>query len=119
MQAFGIGKPTGIDLAGEESQALAPLAKMQPLQLATSSFGQGVVVTPIEMLAAINTVANGGVWVQPHVVTSISGGGQPTTVVRPKTQRAISAQTASTLAQMMVGVVDATGADGPQARIWP
>jgi cell division protein FtsI/penicillin-binding protein 2 len=119
MESFGIGQSTGIDLAGEESQALAPLSQLQPLQLATSSFGQGVVVTPIEMLAAVNTVANGGVWVQPHVVTSISGGGQPTTYIKPKTREVISAQTAATLSQMMVGVVDATGADGSAARIWP
>jgi cell division protein FtsI/penicillin-binding protein 2 len=119
MEAFGIGKPTGIDLAGEESQPLPPLSEETALTLATSSFGQGVVVTPIEMLAAVNAIANGGVWVQPHVVTSISGGGQPTTVITPKTHRVISAQTASTLAQMMIGVIDAPGADGSEARIWP
>lgn len=119
MKNFGIGEPTGIDLAGEESEALPPESSMQPLQLATASFGQGVVVTPIEMLAAINSVANGGVWVQPHVVTSISGGGQPTTEIQPKTRRVISAQTAATLSQMMVGVIDAPEADGSEARIWP
>ena len=119
MESFGIGQPTGIDLAGEASQPLAPLAHQSPLQLATSAFGQGVVVTPIEMLAAINAVANGGVWVQPHVVTAISGGGKPTTVIKPKTRRVISAATATTLAQMMVGVIDAPGADGSEARIWP
>jgi len=119
MENFGIGQPTGIDLAGEESQALPALSQLSPLQLATSSFGQGVVVTPIEMLAAINAVANGGVWVQPHVVASISGGGQPTTYLKPKTREVISAPTAATLTQMMVGVVDATGADGSAARIWP
>jgi len=119
LESFGIGNPTGIDLAGEESQPLAPLAQQSALQLATSSFGQGIVVTPIEMLAAVNAIANGGVWVQPHVVTSITGGDQPTTVIKPKTHRVISTQTASTLAQMMVGVIDAPGADGSEARIWP
>jgi cell division protein FtsI/penicillin-binding protein 2 len=119
LEAFGIGKPTGIDLAGEENEPVAPLSELAPLQLATTAFGQGVVVTPIEILAAINTVANGGVWVQPHVVTSISGGGQPTTNIVPQTHRVISTQTASTLAQMMVQVIDAPGADASLARIWP
>jgi len=119
MQAFGIGQPTGIDLAGEESQALPTLSQETALTLATSSFGQGVVGTPIEMLAAVNAIANGGVWVQPHVVTSISGGGQPTTVIKPKTRRVVSAQTASTLAKMMIGVIDDPGADASEARIWP
>ncbi|MGH7610638.1 MAG: peptidoglycan D,D-transpeptidase FtsI family protein [Candidatus Dormibacteria bacterium] len=119
MENFGIGQPTGIDLAGEASQRLPQLSSLQPLQLATASFGQGVVATPVEVMAAINAVANGGVWVQPHVVTSISGGGQPTTYVQPRTRRVISTQTAATLAQMMVGVVDVTGASGYEARIWP
>lgn len=119
MEDFGIGKPTGIDLAGEESQALPPPSHETALTLATSSFGQGVVVTPIEMLAAVNAIANGGVWVQPHVVTSISGGGQPTTVVKPETRRVVSTQTAATLAKMMSGVIDDLGADASEARIWP
>jgi cell division protein FtsI/penicillin-binding protein 2 len=119
LEDFGIGKPTGIDLAGEESQSLPPLSQETALQLATSSFGQGEVVTPIEMLAAVNAIANGGVWVQPHVVTSITGGGKPTTVIKPETRRVVSSQTASTLAKMMVGVIDDPGADASEARIWP
>lgn len=119
MKAFGIGEPTGVDLAGESSQPLPALSQLQPLQLATASFGQGVVATPVEVLGAINAVANGGVWVQPHVVTAISGGGQPTTYSHPQTRRVISTQTAATLGQMMVGVVDVTGASGFEARIWP
>ncbi len=119
LQAFGIGQPTGIDLAGESNQALPAYAQTQPLQFATYSFGQGYVATPIQMLAAVNTVANGGVWVQPHVVSAITGGGKPTTYIKSQTRRVISAAAAQTLSQMMVGVVDAAGASGYQARIWP
>jgi cell division protein FtsI/penicillin-binding protein 2 len=119
MQAFGIGHPTGIDLAGESNQPLPPYSQTQPLQFATYSFGQGYVTTPIQMLAAVNTIANGGVWVQPHVVSEIVGGNQPPTVIKPKTRRVISDTTAQTLTQMMVGVVDAPGASGFEARIWP
>ncbi|HUY60523.1 MAG TPA: penicillin-binding transpeptidase domain-containing protein, partial [Candidatus Dormibacteraeota bacterium] len=119
LQAFGIGHPTGIDLAGEAWSPLPPLAGMSPVQLATASFGQGIVATPIEMLSAINAVANGGVWVQPHVVTSISGGGKPTVYFQPKTHRVISAQAAHTLTQMMVKVVDAPIGSGFEARMWP
>ncbi len=117
MKAFGIGVPTGIDLAGASNQPLPPLSQLQPVQLATASFGQGYVTTPIQMLAAVNTVANGGVWVQPHVVTAITGGGQPTTYIKPKTHRAISAAAAQTLAKMMVGVVDVPGASGFEAKM--
>jgi len=119
MKAFGIGVPTGIDLAGASNQALPPLSQLQPIQLATASFGQGYVTTPIQMLSAVNAVANGGVWVQPHVVTAITGGGKPTTYVKPSTHRVISAATAQTLTKMMVGVVDVPGASGYAAKIWP
>ncbi len=117
MKAFGIGIPTGIDLAGASNQPLPPYSQLQPVQFATASFGQGYVVTPIQMLAAVNTVANGGVWVQPHVVTAITGGGLPTTRIKPKTHRAISAAAAQTLANMMVGVVDVPGASGFEAKM--
>jgi cell division protein FtsI/penicillin-binding protein 2 len=117
MKAFGIGVPTGIDLAGASNQPLPPYSQLQPVQFATASFGQGYVVTPIQMLAAVNTVANGGVWVQPHVVTAITGGGLPTTRIKPRTHRAISAAAAQTLANMMVGVVDVPGASGFEAKM--
>ena len=117
MKAFGIGIPTGIDLAGASNQPLPPYSQLQPVQFATASFGQGYVVTPIQMLAAVNTVANGGVWVQPHVVTAITGGGLPTTRIKPRTHRAISAAAAQTLANMMVGVVDVPGASGFEAKM--
>jgi cell division protein FtsI/penicillin-binding protein 2 len=117
MQAFGIGHATGIDLAGASNQPLPSLSSQQPLQLATSSFGQGFVITPIQMLAALNTIANGGVWVEPHVVTAITGGGKPTTHIKAKTRRVVTAATAKTLTQMMVGVVDVPGASGFEAKM--
>ncbi|MBV8194232.1 MAG: penicillin-binding protein 2, partial [Candidatus Dormibacteraeota bacterium] len=118
MLAFGIGAPTGVDLAGEVNAPLSPQSSWGTLQYAEASFGQGVAVTPIEMLAAVNAVANGGVWVQPHVADSIvdpsSGHSSP---VVPRTRRVMSAAAASTLSQMMVGVVDDRGAEGNEAQI--
>ena len=68
MLAFGIGAPTGVDLAGEVNQQMLPQSRLSALDYAEMSFGQSVSVTPVEMLAAINAVADGGVWVQPHAV---------------------------------------------------
>src|SRR5256884_4896385 len=68
LQKFGIGAPTGVDLAAETAEPLRDLTKWKPVELATASFGQGVDTTPIEMLAAINVAANGGNLVWPHVV---------------------------------------------------
>jgi len=68
------------------------------------------------MLAAVNAVANGGVWVQPHAVQSVidPATGKSTPVV-PTTRRVISTAAAATLAQMMTGVVEDKGAEGSMA----
>ena len=118
LLAFGIGAPTGIDLAGEQNVPLPAQTTQTPLDLAEDAFGQHVQVTPVEILAAINAVANGGVWVQPHAVQAVVDPttGKSTPVV-PSTRRVISASAAATLAQMMTGVVDDKGAEGSLARI--
>jgi len=118
LLAFGIGAPTGIDLAGEVSNPLAPASSWSALKYAEATFGQGLVTTPVQMLAAVNAIANGGVWVQPHVVNAIvnPNTGRTTPFV-PVTRRVISATAANTLAHMMVGVVNDPGAEGFKAKI--
>ena len=68
----GIGEKTGIDLPGEGTGLVKNLKKITPLDLATMSYGQGVAVTQIQYMAAFNAVANGGVWIKPHVMKEIS-----------------------------------------------
>ena len=118
LLAFGIGAPTGVDLAGEQNVPLPPQRRFSALDLAEAAFGQRLQVTPVEMLAAINAVANGGVWVQPHAVESVIDPvtGRAAQVV-PTTRRVISTTAAATLAQMMTGVVEDRGAEGTLARI--
>jgi cell division protein FtsI/penicillin-binding protein 2 len=118
LLSFGIGAPTGVDLSGEQNVPVRAQSQLSSLDLAESAFGQRVQVTPIEMLAAINAVANGGVWVQPHAVQAVidPATGRSAEVV-PTTRRVISADAAATLAQMMTGVVEDRGAEGSLARI--
>jgi cell division protein FtsI/penicillin-binding protein 2 len=118
MLAFGIGAPTGIDLAGEVNQPVPKQSAWSELNYAEAAFGQGVATTPVEMLAAVNTIANGGVWVQPHVVDAVTDPATgKTTQFVPRTRRVVTADTASTLAKMMVGVVEDRNAEGSLARI--
>lgn len=107
LQKFGIGTPTGIDVAAETAASLADLSKWKASQLATASFGQGVDATPIEMLAAVNAVATGGNYVWPHVVDAFIDGNGVRHPVQPRVVRqVISAKTAQQMQQMMVGVVE-------------
>jgi cell division protein FtsI/penicillin-binding protein 2 len=100
------------------NQPLPAQSTWNTLKYAEASFGQGVVATPVEMLAAINAVANGGIWVEPHAVNEIINPNTGTTsAVTPTTRRVMSAASAATLAHMMVGVVDDPGAEGFKAKI--
>lgn len=71
FDAFGLTKKTGIDLPGESRGIYYTADKLNPVQLATSAFGQSNTVTPIQMITAAAAVANGGYLVQPHVVAQI------------------------------------------------
>src|SRR5258708_34505911 len=79
LQKFGIGSPTGIDVAAETAEPLRDLPKWKPVELATASFGQGVDTTAIDMLAAVNVLATGGHPGWPPVVEQVidSNGTRP------------------------------------------
>ena len=72
INEFGFGEKTGIDLNGEGEGILFPLEKVHNVELATSAFGQGVSVTPIQQVMAVSSVVNGGYLYQPYIVESIS-----------------------------------------------
>ncbi|MFC4599408.1 stage V sporulation protein D [Cohnella hongkongensis] len=67
---FGFGQKTGIDLQGEENGILFKLKQVGPVELATTSFGQGVSVTPIQQIAAVSAAINGGKLFKPFVSKS-------------------------------------------------
>lgn len=72
FQAFGYNRPTGIDLPGEASGLFfSSDGSMTELDLAISSFGQGISVTPLQMVTAISAIANGGELLQPYVVKQV------------------------------------------------
>ncbi|CDN45807.1 Stage V sporulation protein D [Paenibacillus sp. P22] len=67
IKDFGFGKKTGIDLGGEENGILFKLSQVGPVELATTAFGQGVSVTPIQQIAAVSAAVNGGTLYEPHL----------------------------------------------------
>ncbi|MBP1904371.1 stage V sporulation protein D (sporulation-specific penicillin-binding protein) [Paenibacillus turicensis] len=70
IQNFGFGTKTGIDLAGESTGILFKLSQVGPVELATTAFGQGVSVTPIQQITAVSAAINGGKLYQPYVAKS-------------------------------------------------
>jgi cell division protein FtsI (penicillin-binding protein 3) len=72
LSDFGIGSRTGIDLHGESAGLLLASKYWRPIDQAATGFGQGAVaVTPLQLVSATGAIANGGTWVQPHVIRRI------------------------------------------------
>ena len=72
IHEFGFGKKTEVDLNGEASGILFNLDNVGPVELATTSFGQGVSVTPIQQITAVSAAINGGYLLKPYIVKNIS-----------------------------------------------
>lgn len=72
IERFGFGVKTGIDLNGETSGILFDRSKVGPVELATTAFGQGVSVTPIQQVTAVSAAINGGTLYKPYIVKSIN-----------------------------------------------
>ncbi|MGZ6347793.1 MAG: peptidoglycan D,D-transpeptidase FtsI family protein [Anaerolineales bacterium] len=103
MNRFGLGHLTGIDLAGEAAGRLKIPGDGDwfPVDLATNAFGQGVAVTPIQMMMTASAIANGGRMVTPHVLYAMLRDGRQYNVPSQFAGSPISIDTANTLDQML------------------
>jgi cell division protein FtsI/penicillin-binding protein 2 len=110
---FGFGAQTGIDFPGESRGQVLPLDKWSGSTIGNVPIGQGIAVTPVQMAAAYSAIANGGIWVQPHLVDKVGG----RTVHDFKRRRIVSPAVDLVLKQMLTNVVDEHGATGNEAQI--
>ena len=103
MERFGLGHPTGIDLSGEAMGRLKVPGDTDwyPVDLGTNAFGQGISVTPLQMLMATSAIANEGRMVTPHVLYSMVRDGHQYNVPSQYAGSPISADTARTLSEML------------------
>ncbi len=108
VRAFQFGQPTGIELARESSGVVRfdNSEGWHLIDLATNSFGQGIIVTPLQMLRAISAVANDGRMVTPHILKSVVSRDRQYDVTPQFAGQPISAQTARTLSEMLASIVE-------------
>jgi stage V sporulation protein D (sporulation-specific penicillin-binding protein) len=119
LDLFGIGKLTGIDVANEVVAYRQPLNNVHASELATMSFGQGVAVTPIEMISAINTVASGGRYVKPRVATAmIDPDGKRNDLAPDPGRQVLSLKATQEMRAMMVQVVESGSGFKAQIPGW-
>jgi cell division protein FtsI/penicillin-binding protein 2 len=108
LSGFGFGEPTGIELPGEVPGTMRTptTSGWAPVDVATNSFGQGIAVTPIQMLAAVAAIGNDGMLMRPTLVKQFVVDGR---VQRPEphaVRQVVAPQTARTLRTMMVTVLE-------------
>ncbi|MCL4272848.1 MAG: penicillin-binding protein 2 [Anaerolineales bacterium] len=103
MDAFGFGHLTNVDMAGESAGRLKVPGDSDwyPVDLGTNSFGQGIAVTPMQMLSSVSAVANEGRMVTPHVLYAMVREGRQYNVPAQYLGSPISPQTAATLSEML------------------
>jgi cell division protein FtsI (penicillin-binding protein 3) len=115
ISRFGFGQPIAPDFRGESPGIVWNPARLGPSALASVSMGYQVGVTPIQMAAAVSSIANGGRLVEPRVVRAFIRNGHRDTVAPKVLRRAVTAETAATLTDIMEAVVDR--GTGTAARI--
>ncbi|MCB0070191.1 MAG: penicillin-binding protein 2 [Caldilineaceae bacterium] len=116
VRKFGFGEPTEIDLSGEVSGAvkLPYMRNWSPADLGANSFGQGLAVTPTQMIAAAAAIANDGRLMRPYVVQARIQDDKALVTAPTFLRQSISPESAEKLTEMMVGVIE-RGA--PAARV--
>ena len=107
LEKFGLLKKTGIDLPGEAGSIFLAKDKVGPVELATISFGQRFEITPIQLVTAVSSIANGGTSVKPRVVKQIinSETKEVTDVPVENNGTVISKETSEKVLSMMESVV--------------
>lgn len=106
LENFGFGKTTDIDLQDESSPDIRSKGQWKEIDLATASFGQGIAVTPIQMVRAVSAVANGGYLMEPHVARFISDDKERFEIKPKIIKQVIKDSTAEMIKEMMVAAVE-------------
>lgn len=112
VRKFGIGQPTNIGLSGEAAGQLRTPADKDswwPIDLATNTFGQGLSVTPLQMVTAVSAVVNGGTLMRPYLVQRIESTDGARTFQPTPVRRVISEEASRTMRAMMNTVAEQGG----------
>jgi len=116
IRRFGFGRPTGIDFPGESKGIVLPPDRWSGSTIGNVPIGQGIAVTPLQMITAYGAIANKGVWIEPHLVDRVEGE-KP---VEAERRRILSTKTADEVRHMLREVVEegsGTAAQVPGYRI--
>ena len=106
LNDYGFGKKTDIDLQGEFVNQIKPFNNWYPIDFATVTFGQGIAVTPLQMVKAFASLINGGQLLQPHVVKQINDNSTIRNIQKKLVKRILSTQTSEVIKKMLQSTVE-------------
>jgi len=111
IKDFGFGERTGVDLPGERKGIIRPVKSWSKVALGTTSFGQGMSVTALQLISAFSAIANGGNLMKPYLVREIvDQKGRTITKISPRVvRRVISQNTAERVTLLLKGVAEKGG----------
>jgi cell division protein FtsI/penicillin-binding protein 2 len=108
VKDYGFGERSGIELGAESTGNIGNLlsGKVKEIDAATASFGQGISVTPLQMVMSYQALANKGIMMKPYIIQAIIRDGQREEMVPKQLRQVVSAKTAATISAMLVNVVE-------------
>ncbi|MBI5254596.1 penicillin-binding protein 2 [Candidatus Falkowbacteria bacterium] len=107
VKKFNMGVKTKIDMFNEAAGNISSLNKKHELYMATASFGQGIMTTPLQMVSAYAAILNGGKLMRPYIVEELRYDNKPAEITKPQVVRqVVSPETAKKVAAMLVSVVN-------------
>lgn len=106
LENYGFGKPTKIDLQDESSPPVRAKKDYKEIDLATTSFGQGILVTPIQLITAVSSIANGGKLMEPQIVSEVIDGNKIYTIKPRMIAEILKPETTKKVTDMMVKAVE-------------
>jgi cell division protein FtsI (penicillin-binding protein 3) len=117
LTAFGLGAPSGLDVAGERHGQLNPTSQWNVTSGSSIAIGYAIGTTPLQMAAVYAAIANDGVWIEPHLVSEIIRPDGQRIATKPRSRTVLSRETATTMRSMLGRVVESEDGTGRKAEM--
>jgi len=103
---FGLGESLGVDLEGEDTGIVKDLSEWRPIDLANAAFGQGVSMTPLQLVSIFSTIVNKGAMMRPYLVSEIREDNKVISIEPKKSAQVLSAKSADIMKEMLTAAVE-------------
>jgi cell division protein FtsI (penicillin-binding protein 3) len=117
LTAFGLGSPSGLDVAGERHGSLDPAVSWNTTSGSSIAIGYGIGTTALQMAAVYGTIANDGVWTEPYLIDEIIKPNGTRISTKPRSHRVLSKETAAEMRRLLGRVVETDDGTGRRARM--